>query len=171
MSKRKIYLAMMLQEETIRKAAKYLKVPKDVFEDVMSQISSLNGVVIICKNPNHGTFECNGLMNDIRRAVKKLKRKYNKQYRIEVHNASATQKKRCLIEIRPMLSDIPVQAKVKFIDGEAVFQDGPFKGSQVNWTTRLDQDCLPNVEEIGEDVFFVKPDVYRSTFYGWKWKS
>jgi len=170
MSKRTIYLAMMLEEEGRRSASKYLRVPKDVFEDVLSQISSIDGVAILCKNPNHGSFECNGLMNNIRRVIKKIQRQYDKQYRIEVHNASASQRKRCLIEIRPTLADIPEQAKVKFVDGEAIFQDGPFKGTMVNWTSRLDSDCLPNVDECGEDIFFVKPDIYRATFYGWKHK-
>ncbi len=168
--KRTIAIANILFEESIIVSSKYIKVPKDIFNDILNEVSSLEDVKIITRNPAQGIFECNGLMNDIKRRIKKLQRKYGDLYRIDVHNKSAPQRKRCFVEIKPKLSDMPKEAKAQYKNGIAYFKNGPFKGEEVSWTIRLDSDCIPNEKEVKDDVFLIKPDLYRATFYGWKWK-
>ena len=94
---RKIGIANVLYQESLITASEYLKIPKKVFDDVMSQISSLEGVHVTLKNQRQGFFECNGLMRYIRRCVSKIQNKYKGSYRIDVHNSSASQKKRCIV--------------------------------------------------------------------------
>jgi len=165
---RKIAIASIIYQESLITASEYLKIPKKVFDDVTSQISSLDGVNITLKNQRQGFFECNGLMRYIRRCVSKIQNKYKGLYRITVHNASASQKKRCIVEIRPLLSEMPNQVKAQYKDGLAYHKDGPFKGEEVLWSTRIDQDSISKENEVGSDIFLIKPDLYRSTFYGWK---
>ena len=62
---RKTAIANLLYEEALITASEYLKVPKNVFDDVLSQISSLKDVHIIIKKPRQGFFECSGLMRYI----------------------------------------------------------------------------------------------------------
>ena len=147
-------------------AEKDVVVPRTVFNDVMSQISSKEGVNVISKRPNRGQFEVNGLMNDIRKVVKSLSRKYNGKFKIELDNKSAAERKRCLITIRPVLPSLPERAKAKYKDGVAQFVDGTFRGEEVIWSSRNGSEGVQDESEIGEDIFIVEPDRYRATFYG-----
>ena len=145
-------------------------VPRSVFIDVVSQITSKEGINLVSKRPNRGCFEVNGLMREIRQAIKQVRKKYRGKFRIELDNKSADERKRCLIEIRPILPNIPDRAKAQYHQGVAQFVDGPFRGEEVIWSSRSDSDIIPNENEIGEDIFIVEPDRYRATFYGWKKK-
>lgn len=145
-------------------------VPRSVFNDVVSQLTSKEGINLVSKRPNRGCFEVNGLMKDIRQSIKSIRNKYHGKFRIELDNKSANERKRCLIEIRPILPNIPDRAKAQYNKGVAQFVDGPFRGEEVIWSSRSDSESIPDENEIGEDIFIVEPDRYRATFYGWKKK-
>lgn len=151
-------------------AEKEVVIPTSVFNDVVSEISSLEGVNILSKRRHRGCFEVNGLMKNIRRVVKKLCNKYKGKFHIDLDNHSAKERKRCLIVIRPILPSIPDKAKAKFDNGVPKFIDGPFKGEEVVWSSRIENDEVPFENELRQDVFIVEPDKYRATFYGWKRK-
>lgn len=159
----------------VRVAQKLVKekgviVPHSVFNDVVSKVTSVENINLISKRPNRGCFEVNGLMSDIRKFVTPLIRKYQGKYNIILDNKSASENRRCLICIRPILPKIPERAKAKFEDGVPRFVDGPFRGEEVVWSSRVNFNEVPVENDIGEDVFVVEPDKYRSTFYGWKKK-
>jgi len=151
-------------------AEKDVLVPRSVFQDIMSQVLSAEGVNLCSKRQNRGCFEVNGLMNNIRKAIKPICRKYHGKFRIDIDNKSAPERKRCMIIIRPILPNIPERAKAKYDKGVPHFVDGPFRGEEVIWSSREDSDTVPDENEIGEDIFVVEPDRYRATFYGWKKK-
>ena len=151
-------------------AEKGVVVPHSVFNDVISHLTSKEGINLVSKRPNRGCFEVNGLMRDIRQSIKQIRKKYRGKFRIELDNKSANERKRCLIEIRPILPNIPDRAKAKYHQGVPQFVDGPFRGEEVIWSSRSDSDAIPDENEIGDDIFIVEPDRYRATFYGWKKK-
>jgi len=63
---------------------------------------------------------------------------------------------------------MPKKVKAQYKNGIAYHKDGPFKGEEVHWSTRIDQDTISRQNEVGDDIFLINPDLYRSTFYGWK---
>lgn len=151
-------------------AEKKVVVPKSVFDDVISNLSSVDGINIVSKRPHRGCFEVNGLMKNIRKIVKRMRRKYKDKFKIDIDNKSANERKRCLVEIRPVLPSIPDRAKAQYQGDNARFIDGPYKGEEVIWSSRGDEDSIPDKNEMGDDIFIVEPDRYRATFYGWKKK-
>jgi len=152
-----------------KRFGKNLTVPSQIFRDVMSIFSSLDGVRVVSKRPQKGAFEINGLMNEIKKGIRRCKQ-FGPEYRINIQKPNSRERKRYLIEIRPNLSNLPERAKAKFNNENATFEDGPYSGEEVVWSSRLRQEEVPTIETCNDDLLIIEPDVYRSTFYGWKKK-
>lgn len=162
-SSRRVRIATMLIAE------KKVAIPKAVFDDVMSAFSSKEGVHITSQRRNRGCFEVNGLMREIRSIKNRLCTKYRGEFHIDLDN-SAKERKRCMVSIRSILPSIPDKAKAQFKNGSPKFVDGPYKGEEVVWSSRIENNDIPIENELSQDIFIVEPDRYRSTFYGWKRK-
>ena len=162
-------IAESLYSESI-KFAKNLSIPSQTFKEVMSIFSSLDGVRVVSKRPQKGAFEINGLMKEIQKGLRKC-RKFESKYRVILQKPGSRERKRYLIEIRPNLSDLPATAKARFNNESATFEDGPYKGEEVVWSSRIPEEETPSLDTCSDDLLIIVPDMYRATFYGWKRRS
>jgi hypothetical protein len=163
-SPRKIRIAKILMAEN------GLTVPRSIYDEVLSQFLSCDDIFLSNKMFSRGCFELRGPMRKIRGIAKKVQRKHQGKFYIDINNNRGKLRMRCLITIRPMLPTIPDKAKAKFTNGVAEFVNGPFKGNEVVWSSRSESQEVPDENDLGEDIFIVEPDRYRDTFYGWKRK-
>ena len=170
MKNNKLYFPRCVRIAKLLLAEKGVVIPRSVFDDIKSYITSKDGIYLVSQRPNHGSFEVNGYMKEIRKAVNSLQKKYKGKYEIIIDNKSAQERKRCLVVIRPILPNLPEKAKAKFENGVVHFVDGPFRGEEVIWSSRVDFSEIPSENDIKDDIFIVEPDKYRATFYGWKRK-
>jgi len=155
-------IAKTLCEEDMRLA----KASK-IFNDVVSQFSSLNNVKVIKKRPHKGIFEVNGYMRELKKGLSKCKRNIP-TCEIVITKPNSKEKMRYMIEIKSNLKGLPDRAKAKFNSEIATFENGPYKGEEVIWSSRIPEEEKPSLESCNDDLLIIVPDMYRSTFYGWK---
>jgi hypothetical protein len=141
-----------------------------VFNDVVSVFSSHDNVKVLKQRPHKGFFEVNGYKKDLNSCVAICKRKVP-VCTVTIVQPQVRQKMRYIVEIKNNINDLPQRAKAKFEDDVAKFVDGPYKGEEVHWSSRIPESDVPNIETCTNDVMIVVPDMYRSTFYGWKRRS
>jgi len=161
----------MLRIEKIAKSlyddsARYARA-SNMFNNVVSQFSSSNGVTVIKKRPHKGVFEVNGYMKEIKKCISKCKNSIP-DCSVVVTKPNSNEKMRYMIEIKPNLNGLPERAKVKFNEDTATFADGIYKGEEVVWSSRIPDEDIPSLESCNDDHLIIVPDVHRSTFYGWK---
>jgi len=159
-------IAKSLYNDSILRCAKASK----MFNNVVSQFSSSNGVKVIKKRPHKGVFEVNGYMKEIKKCVSKC-RKAVPDCIVVVTKPDSREKMRYMIEIKPNLNGLPERAKAKFNGDTATFTDGVYKGEEVVWSSRIPDEDIPSLDSCNDDLLIIVPDMHRSTFYGWKRRS
>jgi len=158
-------IAKLLYNDSIRCAK-----ASNLFNEVVSQFLSLKGVNVIKKRPHKGIFEVNGYMKELKKGISKCKKRIP-SCNIVITKPNSREKMRYMIEIKSNLNGLPDKAKAKF-DGDMVkFIDGPYKGEEVVWSSRIPDEDIPSLESCNDDLFIIVPDMHRSTFYGWKRRS
>jgi hypothetical protein len=140
------------------------KMIKNEIEDHNKREKNEVRINVVTEAPPH-YLKVTGYLKEVAKLVNRKLKNYKDKFTWHV-DRDMDSKKLITITVEPRL---PVSAEAKFNDsGVAHFVSGPYRGREVSWSGRRSLNLNDLKKKREKEKFIVVPDVWNSSFYGWK---